>query len=68
MADCYPTFACKVISIQQYVAQYQNTILNANLDAENAMVGYLQSLDQTDHLQGSADAAVKLTNVSDPPV
>jgi NodT family efflux transporter outer membrane factor (OMF) lipoprotein len=46
---------------QQYVAQYQNTVLTANQDAENALVGYLQSLDQTDHLQSSAGAAVNLS-------
>ncbi len=47
---------------QQFVAQYQNTILNANLDAENAMVAYLQSLDQSEHLQESADSAAKLSD------
>jgi len=46
---------------QQFVALYQNTILNANLDAENAMVAYLQSLEQSRHLQESADAAALLT-------
>jgi NodT family efflux transporter outer membrane factor (OMF) lipoprotein len=48
---------------QQFVAQYQNTLLNANQDAENALVAYLQSLDQARHLQDSADAAVKASNV-----
>ncbi len=46
---------------QQYVANYQNTVLTANQDAENAMVAYLKSIDQTRHLQDSADAAAKLT-------
>jgi NodT family efflux transporter outer membrane factor (OMF) lipoprotein len=46
---------------QQYVATYQNTVLNANLDAENAMVAYLKSLDQTTNLKNSADAAAKLS-------
>jgi NodT family efflux transporter outer membrane factor (OMF) lipoprotein len=48
---------------QQFVAQYQNTLLNANQDAENALVAYLQSLDQARHLQDSADAAVRVTDV-----
>jgi outer membrane protein TolC len=42
---------------QQFVANYQNTILNANLEAENAMVGYLKSHDQHKYLKSSADAA-----------
>jgi NodT family efflux transporter outer membrane factor (OMF) lipoprotein len=46
---------------QQSVATYQNTILNANQDAENALVGYLQSLEQSRHLQASADSAAQLT-------
>jgi NodT family efflux transporter outer membrane factor (OMF) lipoprotein len=46
---------------QQLVATYQNTILNANQDAENALVAYLQSLEQAKNLQDSADAASKLT-------
>src|SRR5262249_51642009 len=46
---------------KQLVAQYQQAILNANQDAENALVAYLKSLQQTEHLQLSADAAVKLT-------
>jgi NodT family efflux transporter outer membrane factor (OMF) lipoprotein len=47
---------------QQYVAQYQQAILNANQDAENALTAYLQSMDQARHLKESADAAVKLTD------
>ena len=50
---------------QQYVANYQNAILNANQDAENAMVAYLKSLDQAKNLKGSADASVELTNLLD---
>jgi NodT family efflux transporter outer membrane factor (OMF) lipoprotein len=46
---------------QQFVATYQNTVLNANQDAENALVAYLKSQDQTMHLQNSADAAAKLS-------
>jgi NodT family efflux transporter outer membrane factor (OMF) lipoprotein len=46
---------------QQYVLAYQQALLNANQDAENALVAYLQSLDQTRHLQDSADAAVRVT-------
>ncbi len=46
---------------QQFVATYQNTVLNANLDAENAMVAYLKSMDQTTNLKNSADAAAKLS-------
>jgi NodT family efflux transporter outer membrane factor (OMF) lipoprotein len=49
------------LQFQQFVAQYQNTILSANQDAENAMVAYLQSLDQAKYLKDSADAAAKLT-------
>jgi NodT family efflux transporter outer membrane factor (OMF) lipoprotein len=47
---------------QQDVANYQNTILNANLDAENALVAYLNTIDQSKFLQDSADSAAKLTN------
>jgi NodT family efflux transporter outer membrane factor (OMF) lipoprotein len=46
---------------QQFVAVYQNTVLNANQDAENALVAYLKSIDQARHLKESADAAAKLT-------
>ena len=44
---------------QQLVATYQNTILSANLDAENALVAYLQSLEQARYLHDSAEAAAK---------
>jgi NodT family efflux transporter outer membrane factor (OMF) lipoprotein len=47
---------------QQFVLAYQQTILNANQDAENALVAYLQSLEQAKHLQDSAYAAVQVTN------
>jgi NodT family efflux transporter outer membrane factor (OMF) lipoprotein len=47
---------------RQLVAQYQQAILNANQDAENALVAYLRTLEQAGHLQRSADAAVNLTN------
>jgi NodT family efflux transporter outer membrane factor (OMF) lipoprotein len=46
---------------QQFVATYQNTVLNANLDAENALVAYLKSQDQARNLKNSADSAAKLT-------
>ena len=47
---------------QQFVLGYEQTILNANQDAENALVAYLQSLEQFKHLQDSANAAVEVTN------
>jgi NodT family efflux transporter outer membrane factor (OMF) lipoprotein len=47
---------------QQLVAEYQQSVLNANQDAENSMIGYLRSVDQTIHLRASADAAVRLTD------
>ncbi len=46
----------------QFVAEYQQAVLNANQDAENSLIAYLKTLDQSEHLQISADAAVKLTN------
>jgi NodT family efflux transporter outer membrane factor (OMF) lipoprotein len=47
---------------RQFVLAYQQTILNANQDAENALVAYLQSLEQSRLLQESANAAVEVTN------
>ncbi len=47
---------------RQYVAQYQESILNANEDAENALIAYLKTMQQAEHLLKSADAAAKLTN------
>jgi NodT family efflux transporter outer membrane factor (OMF) lipoprotein len=47
---------------QQFVLAYQQAILNANQDAENAMIAYLGTLDQSDHLRASADAAFELTS------
>ncbi len=47
---------------QQFVAEYQQAILNANQDAENALVAYLRSIDQAQHLQESADAAANLSS------
>jgi hypothetical protein len=47
---------------QQLVANYQNTLLTANQDAENALVAYLQSLEQARDLKASATAA---TDASD---
>jgi NodT family efflux transporter outer membrane factor (OMF) lipoprotein len=46
---------------RQFVLAYQQTLLNANQDAENALVAYLQSLEQFAHLQASADAAVAVS-------
>ncbi len=45
---------------QQFVLAYQQTILNANQDVENALVAYLQSLEQYRYLQASADAAAEV--------
>jgi outer membrane protein TolC len=47
---------------QQLVAQYQQAIRNANEDVENALAAYLRTIDQAEHLQKSADAALNLTN------
>jgi NodT family efflux transporter outer membrane factor (OMF) lipoprotein len=46
---------------QQYVLAYQQAILNANQDVENALVAYLQSLEQAKRLQDSANSAVEVT-------
>jgi NodT family efflux transporter outer membrane factor (OMF) lipoprotein len=46
---------------QQYVAQYQNTILNANQDAESALTAYLQSLERSKLLKESADDAANVS-------
>jgi NodT family efflux transporter outer membrane factor (OMF) lipoprotein len=46
---------------QQFVLAYQQAILNANQDAENALVAYLQSLEQAKRLQDSANDAVQVT-------
>src|SRR5262249_46639454 len=48
--------------LRQLVAQFQQVVLNANQDAENAMIAYLRSLDQAEHLTSSAEAAANLTN------
>jgi NodT family efflux transporter outer membrane factor (OMF) lipoprotein len=50
------------LQYQQFVAYYQNAILNANQDAENSIVAYLKSLDQAKYLRDSAEASVKLTD------
>jgi NodT family efflux transporter outer membrane factor (OMF) lipoprotein len=49
----------KNFEFQQAVATYQNTVLTANQDAENALVAYLQSLEEAKDLQDSAIAAAK---------
>ncbi len=46
---------------QQYVLAYQQAVLNANQDAENALVGYLQTLVQSKRLHESANDAVEVT-------
>jgi NodT family efflux transporter outer membrane factor (OMF) lipoprotein len=46
---------------RQFVVEYQQAILNANEDAENALIAYLKTMEQADHLITSADAATKLT-------
>jgi NodT family efflux transporter outer membrane factor (OMF) lipoprotein len=46
---------------QQYVLAYQQSILNANQDVENALVAYIQSLEQARRLQDSANSAVEVT-------
>jgi NodT family efflux transporter outer membrane factor (OMF) lipoprotein len=46
---------------QKGVLAYQQSILNANQDVENALIAYLDSLEQYQHQQDSADAAVQVT-------
>ena len=46
---------------RQFVAEYQQAILNANQDAENSLIAYLRTLEQSEHLHISADAAANLT-------
>jgi len=50
------------VQYSQFVATYQQAVLNANQDAENSLIAYLRIWDQSEHLQISADAAAKLTN------
>jgi len=50
------------VQYRQFVATYQQAVLNANQDAENSLIAYLRTWDQAEHLQLSADAAVNLTN------
>ncbi|HEY1380723.1 MAG TPA: TolC family protein, partial [Gemmataceae bacterium] len=47
---------------QQFVAEYQQAILNANQDAENALTAYLRSIEQAEHLRQSAESAADLTD------
>ena len=42
---------------QQLVVQYQNTVLTANAEAENALVGFLEAQQQVKYLATSAQAA-----------
>ena len=42
---------------QQLAVQYQNTVLQANAEAENALVGFLKAQQQVRSLAESADAA-----------
>jgi NodT family efflux transporter outer membrane factor (OMF) lipoprotein len=46
---------------QQFVLAYQQAVLNANQDAENALVAYLQSLEQSKRLEESANDAIEVT-------
>ena len=50
------------IKYQQFVQAYQQTLLNANQDAENSLVAYLKSLDQAKYLTESAKDAVEVTD------
>jgi outer membrane protein TolC len=47
---------------QQYVAEYEQVLLNANQDAENALTAYLRSIEQAQHLRESARSATDLTD------
>ncbi|HEX4591134.1 MAG TPA: TolC family protein [Gemmataceae bacterium] len=47
---------------QQQVNEYQQAILNANQDAENALNAYLRSIEQAEHLRLSAESAATLTD------
>jgi NodT family efflux transporter outer membrane factor (OMF) lipoprotein len=42
---------------QQLAVQYQNTVLQANAEAENAIIGMLKAQQQVESLQRSADAS-----------
>jgi NodT family efflux transporter outer membrane factor (OMF) lipoprotein len=50
------------VKYQQFVQAYQQTLLNANQDAENSLVAYLQTLDQSRFLTESAKDAVQVTD------
>ena len=50
------------VQYRQFVATYQQAVLNANQDAENSLISYLKTWDQAGHLEISADAAAKLAN------
>ncbi len=50
------------LTYQQLVDTYQQAILNANQDAENALVGYLRTIEQARNLKDSADAAERVTD------
>jgi hypothetical protein len=47
---------------QQYVAEYEQVLLNANQDAENSLTAYLRSIEQAEHLRESARSASDLTD------
>jgi NodT family efflux transporter outer membrane factor (OMF) lipoprotein len=47
---------------QQFVAEYQQALLNANQDAENALTAYLRSMEQAEYLRESAKSATELTD------
>jgi NodT family efflux transporter outer membrane factor (OMF) lipoprotein len=47
---------------QQFVKAYQQTLLNANEDAENSLVAYLRALEQSKLLTDSANDAIEVTD------
>jgi outer membrane protein TolC len=50
------------LAFQQYVKVYQQAILNANQDVENALIAYLRSIEQRDLLQASARDSIEVTD------
>ncbi|MGI9292324.1 MAG: efflux transporter outer membrane subunit [Gammaproteobacteria bacterium] len=49
---------------QQLAIDYENTVLNAQTEIENAIIGYLISREQLDWYQQAADAAQNSVNVA----
>src|SRR5207237_4684861 len=48
-------------TFQELAATYQNTVLTANEEAEDAVIGYLNALDRSKYLTSSANAASEVT-------